>query len=172
MKTWLGEGDAGLKVSGRRQIRFSGRSMWTDAVAVSSTHQSKFPSLTMDQVSSFTVEGTVGSKVFVKVDQDSRRQTDLENRIQLRYKGDDDDILQSVEAGNTTLNLPNTRFVGYSQSIQGLFGLKATAQVGPVDLTMITSQEKGNSVRNRYTAGAECRPQRLQGWWLCSDAGN
>lgn len=151
----LGEGGAGLKVSGSRQIRFSGRSQWSDVTNTAVQRQSKFPSLTMDQVSRFTVEGTVGSKVFVKVDQDSRRQTDLENRIQLRYKGDEDDILQTVEAGNTTLSLPNTRFVGYSQAIQGLFGLKATAQLGPVDFTMITSQEKGNSVRNRYTAGSE-----------------
>jgi hypothetical protein len=151
----LGEGGAGLKVSGRRRITFAGRSQWDDASNVSERRQSKFPSLTMDQISSFTVEGTVGSKVFVRVDQDSRRTTDLENRIQIRYKGDEDDILQSVEAGNTNLSLPNTRFVGYSQRIQGLFGFKSTAQLGPIDFTMIASQEKGNTERSRFTAGAK-----------------
>ncbi|MBI5869314.1 MAG: cell surface protein SprA [candidate division Zixibacteria bacterium] len=151
----VGEGGAGLQVSGRQRISFAGRSQWSDASnKVSSLRPSKFPSLIMQQDNSFTVEGTIGSKVSVKVDQDSKRQTDLENRIQIRYKGDEDDIIQSVEAGNTTLALPNTQFVGYSQRIQGLFGLKAAATVGPVDLTMITSQEKGNSVRSRVTAGA------------------
>jgi hypothetical protein len=151
----LGEGGAGLKVSGRRRITFAGRSQWDDRSEVSERRQSKFPSLTMDQISSFTVEGTVGSKVFVRVDQDSRRTTDLENRIQIRYKGHEDDILQTVEAGNTNLSLPNTRFVGYSQRIQGLFGFKATAQLGPLDFTMIASQEKGNTERSRFTAGAK-----------------
>ncbi len=151
----VGEGGAGLQVSGRQRISFAGRSQWSDASnKVSSLRPSKFPSLIMEQQSSFTVEGTIGSKVSVKVDQDSKRQTDLENRIQIRYKGDEDDIVQSVEAGNTTLALPNTQFVGYSQRIQGLFGLKAAATIGPVDLTMITSQEKGNTVRSRVTAGA------------------
>jgi len=150
----VGEGGAGLQVSGNQRISFAGRSQWSDVASTSARSQSKFPSLTMEQVNRFTVEGTIGSKVFVKVDQDSKRQTDLENRIQIRYKGDEDDILQTVELGNTTLSLPNTQFVGYSQSIQGLFGLKATATAGPMDLTMITSQEKGNTVRNRFTAGA------------------
>ncbi|MBD3299331.1 MAG: cell surface protein SprA, partial [candidate division Zixibacteria bacterium] len=154
MESIVGEGGAGLKVSGYRRILFSGRSQWTDAQSSASARQNKFPSLTMDQKSRFTIEGTVGSKVSVKVDQDSERQTDLENRIQIRYRGGEDDILQSVEAGNTTLSLPNTRYVGYSQRIQGLFGFKAEAQVGPIDFTMIASQEKGNTVRNRFTAGA------------------
>lgn len=150
----VGEGGAGLQVSGRQRISFAGRSQWSDATVTSAIKPSRFPSLIMQQENSFTVEGTIGSKVSVKVDQDSKRQTDLENRIQIRYKGDEDDIVQSIEAGNTTLSLPNTQFVGYSQRIQGLFGLKAAARVGPVDLTMITSQEKGNTVRNRVTAGA------------------
>ncbi|GAB4318975.1 MAG: hypothetical protein Kow0074_08510 [Candidatus Zixiibacteriota bacterium] len=154
MESIVGEGGAGLQVSGYRRILFSGRSQWTDAQSGAAARQNKFPSLTMDQKSRFTIEGTVGSKVSVKVDQDSERQTDLENRIQIRYKGDEDDILQSVEAGNTTLSLPNTRYVGYSQRIQGLFGFKAEAQLGPLDFTMIASQEKGNTVRNRFTAGA------------------
>ncbi len=152
MESLVGEGGVGLKVNGYRKIMFSGTSRWEGGVQnTGSARQSKFPSLDMIQQSRFTIKGNVGSKVHVSVDQDSKRESDLANRIQIRYKGNEDDILQSIELGNTTLSLPNSKFVGYSQRIQGLFGVKATAQVGHLDLTMITSQEKGNTEKTRFT---------------------
>ncbi|RKX23071.1 MAG: cell surface protein SprA [Candidatus Zixiibacteriota bacterium] len=151
----FGEGGAGLQVSGYRRISFSGRSRWTDASQTDTFRQSKFPSLNMEQVSRFEITGTIGSKITVKVAQDSQTDIPLSNRLQIRYKGDDDDILKSVEAGNTNLSIPNTRFVGYNQKIQGLFGLKAEAQIGDLTLTTIASQEKGSSERKIYTPTGE-----------------
>ncbi len=150
----FGEGSAGLKISGRRRISFAGRSNWSDDVTTG-VQQSKFPSLVMDQVSRFDITGTIGSKITVKVSQDSQTDIPLSNAIQIRYKGDEDDVLKSIEAGNTTLSLPNTKFVGYSSRIRGLFGLKAEAQVGNLRITGIASQEKGSSETTSITAGGE-----------------
>jgi len=152
----VGEGGAGLKVNGFKRIEFSGRSQWTDAPNTSSAQaQSKFPSLDMEQTTQMTITGKIGSKIEVKVDQDSRRTTDLGNSIQLRYRGSEDEILQTIEAGNTNLSLPNTQFVGYSQAVQGLFGVKAEARVGHFNLTAIASQEKGSTEGASFTAGAQ-----------------
>lgn len=151
----FGEGGAGLKVSGYRKITFAGRSTWTDQAESETYRQSKFPSLRMEQISRFDITGTIGSKISVKVSQDSQTDIPLANRIQIRYKGDEDDILKSIEAGNTTLSLPNTQFVGYSSSIRGLFGLKAEAQVGNLTLTAIASQEKGSTERASFSASGE-----------------
>ncbi len=151
----FGEGGAGLRVSGYRKIIFSGRSQWTDGSTSSIYNQSKFPSLHMDQFSKFDITGTIGSKITVKVSQDSQTDIPLANRIQIRYKGDDDDILKVIEAGNTNLSLPNTRFVGYSSQIRGLFGIKAEAQVGHLRIVGIASQEKGSSETARITPTGE-----------------
>jgi len=151
----FGEGGGNLRVSGYRRITFSGRSQWTDVAKSDALRQSKFPSLQMEQVSRFDITGTIGTKITVKVSQDSQTDIPLANRIQIRYKGDDDDILQSIEAGNTTLNLPNTKFVGYSSRIQGLFGLKAEAQLGNLRMIAIASQEKGSSERTSISATGE-----------------
>jgi hypothetical protein len=152
----VGEGGAGLKVNGFKRINFSGRSQWRDGPNVSSAQaQSKFPSLDMEQITQMTITGKIGSKIEVKVDQDSRRVTDLGNRIQIRYNGYEDEIIQTIEAGNTNLSLPNTQFVGYSQRVQGLFGVKATAKVGNLSLTAIASQEKGSTEGASFTAGAK-----------------
>ncbi|TET68161.1 MAG: hypothetical protein E3J45_03725, partial [Candidatus Zixiibacteriota bacterium] len=119
VRSIIGEGGPGLRVSGYRRISFSGRSEWDSGVkSTAMVRQSKFPQLHMEQTSKFTITGTVGSKVTVKVDQDSQRDTELANRIEIRYKGEEDEIVQSVEMGNTNLSLPNTQFVGYSESVQ------------------------------------------------------
>lgn len=150
----VGEGGAGLKVSGYQRIAFAGRSSWTEGASTATVKQNKFPSLKMEQINRFSVEGTVGSKITVSVDQDSRRTTDLENRIIVRYKSDEDDIVQSIDLGNTTIALSDARFIGYSERIQGLFGIGMAGKVGAVDWKAIASQEKGNTARSRLTAGA------------------
>ncbi|MEZ5358485.1 MAG: cell surface protein SprA [Candidatus Zixiibacteriota bacterium] len=157
----FGEGGASLKVSGYRKISFSGRSSWTDKPQTVQTKQSKFPTLEMEQLYRFNIEGTIGSKITVRVNQDSNNDIPLANRLLLRYKGADDDILQTVEAGNTTLNLPATRFLQYSTQVQGLFGLKATAQLADVSITAIASQEKGNTESINITAGGGSAATRV-----------
>ncbi len=153
----IGEGGPALRVNGTRRISFSGRSEWTEGEAATATHHpSKFPALKMEQKSRFTITGTIGSKIKVSIDQDSERETDLENRIHLSYQGDEDEIVQNVEAGNTTLSLGGTQFVGYRGHAKGLFGIKAQAKIGHLNLTAITSQEKSSADQASFTAkGAE-----------------
>jgi Motility related/secretion protein len=151
----FGEGGAGLKVSGYRSISFSGRSSWNDDVVTDIAKPSKFPDLGIEQESRIDIAGNIGSKISVKVSDDSQSEIPLANRIQIRYQGDEDDILKVIEAGNTTLNLPSTQFVGYSQSIRGLFGLKAEAQLGGLRLVGIASQEKGSSERTSVSPTGE-----------------
>jgi len=149
----FGEGGAGLQVSGYRRISFTGRSTWDDKQQTAFHRQSKFPTLEMEQIYSFDISGNIGSKISVNVNQDSRNDLPLANRLILRYKGGEDDVLQSVEAGNTTLSLPSTEFLRYSTSVQGLFGLKATAQIADVSITAIASQEKGSTQSVTISAG-------------------
>ncbi|HBZ00894.1 MAG TPA: cell surface protein SprA [candidate division Zixibacteria bacterium] len=159
----IGEGKSSIQVSGSRSISFSGRSEWEDGLKNTGTFkQSKFPTLQMEQTSRFKVTGSIGSKITVEVDQDSKRDVDLANTIKLRYKGGEDEILQTIEAGNTNLSLPNSQLIGYSQNVQGLFGIKATAKIGNLDLTMITSQEKGTTEKANFNAGAKGTPHNIR----------
>ncbi len=156
LRSIIGEGGTGLKVTGMRRVSFAGRSEWTEGLQqTATTKPSKFPSLNMEQKSRFTIEGTVGSKITVSVDQDSERDNDLENSIQIRYTGEEDEIIQEIQAGNTTLALPNTEFVGYSQNVKGLFGIKGKAQLGNLNLIAIASQEKGSGAAGNFRAGAQ-----------------
>ncbi|RKZ29013.1 cell surface protein SprA, partial [bacterium] len=153
----IGEGGVGLRVTGYRRITLSGRSDWYSGQELG-YGQSKFPSLQMEQESRFTITGTIGSKISVTVDQDSKRETDLENTINISYTGEEDDIIQKIEAGNTNISLPGATFVGYSERVEGLFGIKSQFQIGDWSITAIASQEKGQHESTTITGQTSTTP--------------
>jgi len=153
----IGDGGAGLSLTGYQRITLSGRSEWYSG-QVLGPNQSKFPSLQMEQESRFTITGTIGSKISVTVDQDSKRQTDLENTINIAYAGTEDDIIQKIEAGNTNISLPGATFVGYSERVEGLFGIKSQFQIGDLSITAIGSQEKGQHSSTSITGRSSVQP--------------
>ncbi|GIS57172.1 MAG: hypothetical protein CM1200mP1_11100 [Candidatus Neomarinimicrobiota bacterium] len=65
------------------------------------------------------------------MDQDSERDFNWENNIRINYKGEEDDIMQSVDAGNVSLSLPGSQSLMGSASHQGLFGVKTVSKRGP-----------------------------------------
>ncbi|MFQ5606539.1 MAG: hypothetical protein ACE5GA_01225, partial [Candidatus Zixiibacteriota bacterium] len=158
----FGEGGAGLQVSGSRRISFAGTSNWTEGASSVLNNQSKFPSLRMDQTFQFDIVGTIGSKIFVKVNQDSRVNVPLANRLEIRFRGSEDDVVKTIEAGNTTLALPGASLLRYSSQVRGLFGIKAEAQVGPLRWTGIASQEKANTERASVISGATAQGDTLR----------
>ncbi|MFZ1978629.1 MAG: cell surface protein SprA, partial [Bacteroidota bacterium] len=87
----------------------------------------------------FTLNGEVGDKLKVSADWNTQRTFDYENQMHINYRGYDDDIIQSVEAGNVSLQT-NSSFISSSQA---LFGIKMGMQFGPLKLTAIASQKKG-----------------------------
>ena len=133
LRRLIGDEGASLRLNGSRTITVGGKSEWTvGEVQTSLGRSSKFPSLSIDQESKFSVEGKVGELINVRIDQDtenvgsafsSNLGDQIANQIKLDYKGEDDAIFQEVQAGNTTLELPATRFVGFRQQNKGLLGI-------------------------------------------------
>ncbi len=164
LRRFIGDEGPSLALNGSRTIIISGKSQWTDGeVQTSFGRSSKFPSLGIEQESDFTVEGKVGELISVRIDQDTQNLgsafssslgDQLSNQIKLDYDGEEDSIFQEVQAGNTTLELPNTRFIGFRQKNKGLFGIRAKGQVGPLAFTAVASHEKSKSNRQTFKGGA------------------
>ena len=155
-------GDEGpqLNINGQLEVAIAGKSEWTAGeVQTAAGRASKFPSLSMEQEQKFTVEGKVGELINIRIDQDTQSFNtglgdQLANQIKLDFKGDEDAIFQEVQAGNTTLALPGTRFVGFRQQHKGLFGIRAKGHLGSFDFTTIASHEKSRSNRQTFRGGA------------------
>jgi hypothetical protein len=112
--------------------------------------QGAFPSFEMKQELNVNLTGSIGDKIKVDVDQSSNVQTSLDNKVKLRYEGDDDDMIKLIELGNTNLSLQ-----GASIRQEGLFGVKAAAKMGNVDVTTIASKQEGKNETARFTPSGE-----------------
>lgn len=157
----IGQG-GNIRVSGHQKISFSGESNYEVGQARTDFDKnSKFPDLGMEQELVLALQGAVGTKVKIDVNHNSTAGSESQNKIKISYEGDDDEIVQRIEAGDTQLSLPSTRFVGVSSQNKGLFGLKAVGKVGDLDLTMIASKQKGNAEKGNFLGQATLDTTRI-----------
>ncbi len=166
IRSIVGAGRPNLTVRGSERISFSGTSRWYPDRPVTEFQrkQSKFPQLDMKQELNLQLTGNIGDKVSVDVDQSSQAATPLANRIKIHYKGYQDEIVQRVDLGNTSLQLPGTQYVSYGGRHEGLFGINAQALVGDVELTGIVSKQEGKNVQGNYTKNAAVAPIKINDW--------
>ena len=149
----LGPGGPALNVSGSESIRLSGTSNWTNQqIGLLGQKRSLFPSLDMQQDLDIRLEGQLSDRVKVNLLQNSANQIPLSNRIAINYKGDEDDLVQELDLGNTSLSLPGTQYVSYSGMNEGLFGVKLATRIGPLDFTR-AGQQAGGPQRARVVLG-------------------
>ncbi len=147
----IGQG-ANIKVSGSESITFSGETRYNlKNRANEAGGQRIFPELDMRQQLQVNLTGTIGQKVKVEMQHNSESQVPLENRIKLRYEGDEDEVISKIEVGNTNLSLPGNQFVSLSAQQQGLFGIKVMGKAGKLDFTSVLSQQQGQTDRETFS---------------------
>jgi cell surface protein SprA len=139
-----------LKISGAVDIRAAMRNQQTEQATISALGNVRNePDFNQDV--QINVNGTVGDKLNINADWNTQRTFEYENQLKIKYTGYEDEIVQSVEAGNVSLSSPSS-FIGSSQA---LFGFKAAFQMGPLKLTTIASQKKGQVREVTVTGGSQ-----------------
>ncbi len=151
----------GLRVTGNITIDGGLRRQKDDRVSTTQNDRANY-NFRIDQTQRFNIEGRVGDKVSVKIDQDSERMFDFENSLKLDYTGHEDEIIQKIEAGNISLSLAGTQLATFSGNNTGLFGLKTESRFGPLSLTSVASVEKGQKNKRSIKGGAEEQTQSIQ----------
>ena len=154
-------GRASLNVSGN--VNINGKMVFQDQELVRSTlNETQNTHLEFDQKQNLNIQGKIGDRITVAMDQDSERQFDWENNIRISYQGYEDDIVQKIEAGNISLSLPSTKYVTFSGKNQGLFGIKAISKLGPIDVTTIASIEKSKKEQSEWEGGGQSNTQQIR----------
>ena len=139
-----------INVSGAVDIKAGFRNIKSDQTTLSVLDQTRNEPDFSQEVQ-VTVNGMIGDKLSVGADWNTQRQFEYENQLKIKYTGYDDEVVQSVEAGNVSLQTPSS-FIGSSQA---LFGIKAKLQLGPLTLTTLASQKKGQIQQVNVTGGAK-----------------
>jgi hypothetical protein len=114
--------------------------------------QSKTNDFGFDMNYQFGIQGTVGKLINVGIrvaDNEVASDNNFKN-FKIEYKEStpgemEDEIIQEVIAGWTNFDMPGTELSGYAGGKDGLFGIKIKSKLGPLTLTTIASQEKGEA---------------------------
>ena len=109
--------------------------------------------LNFDQENQFSITGSIGRLISINIKGSTKEGVDAQNdplkNFKIEYKGEgdelEDEVVQEVVAGYTGFEMPGTQLSGFSESHDGLFGIKMTGKIGPLTLTGIASQEQGES---------------------------
>jgi cell surface protein SprA len=141
-----------LKIGGSVQIHGAWRSETTEGVTASRLGNTRNEPDFKQQVQ-INVNGTIGDKLNIVADWNTERTFEYENQLKIKYTGYDDEIIQSIEAGNVSLQ--TSSLVGGSEA---LFGIKAMFKMGPFSLTTIASQKKGETKEVSVSGGTSETP--------------
>ncbi len=97
------------------------------------------------------IQGTIGDKVKLGITYDTKATFDFENKTKIGYTGDEDEIIQKIEAGNISMPLTGSLITGS----QNLFGIKTELKFGNLTMTNVFSQQKGKRKTIEVEGGAQ-----------------
>ncbi|MEX0858061.1 MAG: cell surface protein SprA [Balneolaceae bacterium] len=97
------------------------------------------------------IQGTIGDKLTIATDWDTERAFDFQNRLSIVYEGYEDEIIKRIEMGNVSMETGNSLIRGGGS----LFGIKSIAELGPLKLTSVVSQQKGESETQTISGGSQ-----------------
>ncbi|MDA3615838.1 cell surface protein SprA [Chitinophagaceae bacterium LY-5] len=110
----------------------------------------KYGALDFDMNTQFNLNANIGDKLKLPINYNTLANFDFENQIKLDYKGKDDEIIKSIEAGNISFATKSTLIPG----VQALFGLKTQLQFGKLFVTGAIANQRSQRQTQNYQGGA------------------
>ncbi|MBU3745185.1 MAG: cell surface protein SprA, partial [Sediminibacterium sp.] len=103
-----------------------------------------------DMNANVNVMGNIGDKLKLPINYNTLANFDFDNQLKLDYKGMDDEIIKSLEAGNISFQSRSTLI----PSAQNLFGAKAKLQFGKVFITGAIANQRSTRQSVALQGGA------------------
>jgi cell surface protein SprA len=148
-----------LRITGAVDIKGAFRTQKTEGATLSALGNTRSEP-DFKQTVSIQVDGTVGDKLSINANWDTQRTFDFENQLKIAYKGYEDEIIQSIEAGNVGVSSTSS-LVGSSQA---LFGIKVNWLMGPLKLTTVASQKKSEKKEVAVSGGSQKSSFDIKAW--------
>ena len=147
----FGPGGVRLKMQGSAELLFGFKHQYVDNPAL--TERSRNNNIfDFDEKIQVNINGKVGEKLDMNLSYNTEASFDFDQiNLKLGYKGQEDDIIQSIEAGNVSMNLNNSLISGSS----ALFGVKTDLKFGKLKVQALISQQKSESQSVSSKGGAQ-----------------
>ncbi|HEY6913450.1 MAG TPA: cell surface protein SprA, partial [Paludibacter sp.] len=147
----FGPGGVQIKTQGSAELVFGYKSNKIDNPALTERMR-KTGSFNFDEKIQLNVTGSVGDKVNFGLNYNTESSFDFDQKmVKLAYKGKEDDIIKSIEAGNVSMQLNSSLISGST----ALFGVKTEMQFGRLNVSAIASQQESQTQTVSSKGGAQ-----------------
>ena len=147
----FGAGGVQIKTQGSAELIFGVKSNSIDNPALPITMRSH-TTPQFDTKIQLNVTGNVGDKMNFGLNYNTESSFNFDQQlVKMAYKGKEDDIIKSIEAGNVSMQLNSSLISGST----ALFGIKTELQFGRLNVSAIATQQKSESQTVSSKGGAQ-----------------
>ncbi|MBQ5387997.1 MAG: cell surface protein SprA [Paludibacteraceae bacterium] len=147
----FGPGGVQVKLQGSAELLFGFKHQFIDNPSL--TQRSRNNNIfDFDEKIQLSVNGKVGEKLNFNMSYNTEASFSFDQQnLKLNFKGQEDDIIQSLEAGNVSMTLNNSLIRGSS----ALFGVKTDLKFGKLRVQALVSQQNSESQTVSSKGGAQ-----------------
>ena len=147
----FGPGGVQIKTQGSAELIFGIKSNKLDNPALTERMR-KTTIFDFDEKIQLNVNGSVGDKVNFNMNYNTESTFDFDQKmLKLNYKGNEDDIIQSIQAGNVSMQLNSALISGST----ALFGVRTDLKFGKLNISAIASQQESETQTVSSRGGAQ-----------------
>ena len=147
----FGPGGVQIKTQGSAELVFGIKSNKLDNPALTERMR-KTTIFDFDEKIQLNVTGNVGDKVNFNMNYNTESTFDFDQKmLKLNYKGNEDDIVQSIQAGNVSMQLNSSLISGST----ALFGVRTDLKFGKLNISAIASQQESETQTVSSKGGAQ-----------------
>ncbi len=147
----FGPGGVQLKLQGSAELLFGFKHQFINNPTLTRSAQNN-NIFDFDEKIQLSVNGKVGDKLNFNMGYNTEASFNFDRQnIKLDYKGQEDDIIQTLEAGNVSMSL-NSQLISGSQA---LFGVKTNLKFGKLTIQALLSQQNSESQSVSSQGGAQ-----------------
>ena len=157
VRRFMGDKAGRLNLNGSQRLTFAGRSTKRSDPGDERNDRVRFtPEMRQDL--NLRLRGTIGEKIHVSVNHQSTSDEDVmptPSEININYEGDEDEIVTAIDGGNISLSLSGSKFISYSASSEGLFGIKTQFEAGNLRVTTIMGKDEAKKSSQTWTGNSQ-----------------
>ena len=147
----FGPGGVQLKMQGSAELLFGFKHQYiaNPSLTLRARNNNIFD---FDEKIQASIQGKVGQKINFNLSYNTEASFSFDQtNLKLNYKGEEDDIIQSIEAGNVTMDLPSSLIRGS----KALFGIKTNLKFGKLKIQALISQQNSEAQTVSSQGGAQ-----------------
>ncbi|HPR58164.1 MAG TPA: cell surface protein SprA [Bacteroidales bacterium] len=146
----FGSGTIDIRPQGSAELTFGVLANRRDDPTLN-VRQRKVVNFDFQQRIQMSVLAKIGDKIEFQANYNTEATFDFENKLNLKYEGKEDEIIQLIEAGNVTLPLNSVLITGS----QALFGIKTKLKFGRTTVTAVYSEQESETQNITVQGGAQ-----------------